>query len=124
MILRPPRSTRTDTRFPYTTLFRSGLGLAARAAVDLAALQQVGGLRRQQEVIDAQALVVLPAAALVVPAGIEVRRAVQGPEGLGVAEVHERAEAAAAFRLGEGGGREGARVVAATVLRGSEQRRG
>src|SRR3546814_10682028 len=24
MILRPPRSTRTDTRFPYTTLFRSG----------------------------------------------------------------------------------------------------
>src|SRR3546814_14038762 len=25
MILRPPRSTRTDTRFPYTTLFRSFL---------------------------------------------------------------------------------------------------
>src|SRR3546814_4827763 len=25
MILRPPRSTRTDTLFPYTTLFRSGL---------------------------------------------------------------------------------------------------
>src|SRR3546814_9073644 len=24
MILRPPRSTRTDTLFPYTTLFRSG----------------------------------------------------------------------------------------------------
>src|SRR3546814_20400912 len=23
---RPPRSTRTDTLFPYTTLFRSGLG--------------------------------------------------------------------------------------------------
>src|SRR3546814_19668003 len=40
---RPPRSTRTDTLFPYTTLFRSrallaalvdGGGLAARAAVD------------------------------------------------------------------------------------------
>src|SRR3546814_2913607 len=26
MIRRPPRYTRTDTRFPYTTLFRSGLG--------------------------------------------------------------------------------------------------
>src|SRR3546814_20313660 len=26
MILRPPRSTRTDTLFPYTTLFRSPLG--------------------------------------------------------------------------------------------------
>src|SRR3546814_16427338 len=25
MILRPPRSTRTDTLFPYTTLFRSGV---------------------------------------------------------------------------------------------------
>src|SRR3546814_2412067 len=27
MIRRPPRSTRTDTLFPYTTLFRSLLGL-------------------------------------------------------------------------------------------------
>src|SRR3546814_13755182 len=26
MIRRPPRSTRNDTRFPYTTLFRSGHG--------------------------------------------------------------------------------------------------
>src|SRR3546814_14946330 len=26
MILRPPRSTRTDTLFPYTTLFRSNRG--------------------------------------------------------------------------------------------------
>src|SRR3546814_3448753 len=33
MIRRPPRSTRTDTLFPYTTLFRSGLqpGIAERA---------------------------------------------------------------------------------------------
>src|SRR3546814_12474543 len=31
MIRRPPRSTRTDTLFPYTTLFRSLLG---RRAVD------------------------------------------------------------------------------------------
>src|SRR3546814_15642733 len=32
MIRRPPRSTRTDTLFPYTTLFRSpgGDGLASR----------------------------------------------------------------------------------------------
>src|SRR3546814_17045943 len=28
MIRRPPRSTRTDTLFPYTTLFRSGYPLA------------------------------------------------------------------------------------------------
>src|SRR3546814_4367063 len=33
MIRRPPRSTRTDTLFPYTTLFRSG---ADRARIDRA----------------------------------------------------------------------------------------
>src|SRR3546814_7562853 len=32
MIRRPPRSTRTDTLFPYTTLFRSGRPGAAGAA--------------------------------------------------------------------------------------------
>src|SRR3546814_18804540 len=34
MIRRPPRSTRTDTLFPYTTLFRSGgwIGRACDAA--------------------------------------------------------------------------------------------
>src|SRR3546814_13477020 len=30
MIRRPPRSTRTDTLFPYTTLFRSPLGYETR----------------------------------------------------------------------------------------------
>src|SRR3546814_9055803 len=30
MIRRPPISTRTDTLFPYTTLFRSSLGLSLR----------------------------------------------------------------------------------------------
>src|SRR3546814_8418109 len=29
MIRRPPRSTRTDTLFPYTTLFRSGVTYAS-----------------------------------------------------------------------------------------------
>src|SRR3546814_5270657 len=32
MIRRPPRSTRTDTLFPYTTLFRSSKPAAARPA--------------------------------------------------------------------------------------------
>src|SRR3546814_8474286 len=32
MIRRPPRSTRTDTLFPYTTLFRSPRGLPGAAA--------------------------------------------------------------------------------------------
>src|SRR3546814_4673537 len=45
MIRRPPRSTRTDTLFPYTTLFRSPFHLAGVAA-------QAGILRQ----IDAIAL--------------------------------------------------------------------
>src|SRR3546814_5709023 len=34
MIRRPPRSTRTDTLFPYTTLFRSGFGRRKAAYLD------------------------------------------------------------------------------------------
>src|SRR3546814_7413787 len=33
MIQRPPRSTRTDTLFPYTTLFRSGLAMTIEPIV-------------------------------------------------------------------------------------------
>src|SRR3546814_11444745 len=36
MIRRPPRSTRTDTLCPYTTLFRSRLPLGRAHAVELA----------------------------------------------------------------------------------------
>src|SRR3546814_8424373 len=32
MIRRPPRSTRTDTLFPYTTLFRSPYGIGVRGS--------------------------------------------------------------------------------------------
>src|SRR3546814_2205592 len=35
MIRRPPRSTRTDTLFPYTTLFRSGGACLAPGLVDM-----------------------------------------------------------------------------------------
>src|SRR3546814_13384951 len=43
MIWQPPRSTRTDTLFPYTTLFRSDLQRAVddRQQVDVAAVQRV-----------------------------------------------------------------------------------
>src|SRR3546814_8901758 len=44
MIRRPPRSTRTDTLFPYTTLFRSaGRGLPARHAGGPAATRDQPG---------------------------------------------------------------------------------
>src|SRR3546814_13591239 len=41
MIRRPPRSTRTDTLFPYTTLFRSS-GRIGRSSVTEGALVNVG----------------------------------------------------------------------------------
>src|SRR3546814_13062849 len=34
MIRRPPRSTRTDTLFPYTTLFRSETGQQLRSYIE------------------------------------------------------------------------------------------
>src|SRR3546814_15720850 len=45
MLLRPPRSTRTDTLFPYTTLFRSGQFDAAFFALRLAERFKLGDVR-------------------------------------------------------------------------------
>src|SRR3546814_4238901 len=42
MIRRPPRSTRTDTLFPYTTLFRSGDTRLATAVLDVSGALQPG----------------------------------------------------------------------------------
>src|SRR3546814_5995249 len=47
MIRRPPRSTRTDTLFPYTTLFRSHGG------ADLAARSGAIGAKRTRDFADA-----------------------------------------------------------------------
>src|SRR3546814_7557156 len=63
MIRRPPRSTRTDTLFPYTTLFRSKFG-------DLADVQAVE-LHRQR--LGLQAVAVADVAGLVVLVLGEVR---------------------------------------------------
>src|SRR3546814_7359858 len=56
MIRRPPRSTRTDTLFPYTTLFRSldpeaevGRHLAASCQQSRAQVDAVAQHRKQQD---------------------------------------------------------------------------
>src|SRR3546814_5750932 len=56
MIRRPPRSTRTDTLFPYTTLFRSRVRqyhseLFATVAADVIGLAQTL-LQEQREALD------------------------------------------------------------------------
>src|SRR3546814_9054621 len=42
MIRRPPRSTRTDTLFPYTTLFREGMKEKMRAVVMTGFVHAIG----------------------------------------------------------------------------------
>src|SRR3546814_15032714 len=48
MIRRPPRSTRTDTLFPYTTLFRAMAKAAGQRLVSLLILGLRGGGDRSQ----------------------------------------------------------------------------
>src|SRR3546814_2044068 len=54
MIRRPPRSTRTDTLFPYTTLFRSGEGERDEGvpAVGVGRDERGGGRQRRPETED------------------------------------------------------------------------
>src|SRR3546814_12762188 len=44
MILRPPRSTRTDTLFPYTTLFRSASWLGYNGIVSIPSFLMMGAV--------------------------------------------------------------------------------
>src|SRR3546814_10341171 len=48
MIRRPPRSTRTDTLFPYTTLFRSPQRLTAEQSEQLQSELNTANLDRQR----------------------------------------------------------------------------
>src|SRR3546814_12666507 len=55
MLRRPPRSTRTDTLFPYTTLFRSGLvEVVVVGALVGMRVAEVPGLRGRGVVHDAR----------------------------------------------------------------------
>src|SRR3546814_3013856 len=52
MILRPPRATRTDTLFPYTTLFRSGRAPELLFRTDLGHAQDARQGRRADDRLD------------------------------------------------------------------------
>src|SRR3546814_14985762 len=61
MLRRPPRSTRTDTLFPYTTLFRSRLfEMASVVSLHVPLTPATHGLagRRQMELLGADGLLV------------------------------------------------------------------
>src|SRR3546814_14651511 len=65
MIRRPPRSTRTDTLFPYTTLFRSTLDYGERSDSELAGDEPVAGQSIVRDEAEGMGLAVPAAGALV-----------------------------------------------------------
>src|SRR3984957_6195369 len=88
LIVFPPRkgfSSRETSRRQVDSYGRMVGSLVARAhlLVDRNRLQLVRGLRRQEQMVDADTVVLLPGARLIVPEGIEtcgVRRRAQGVE--------------------------------------------
>src|SRR3546814_8000325 len=53
MIRRPPRSTRTNTPFPYTTLFRPGQATSQPITPFLSGLCYIDNCRRERKAADA-----------------------------------------------------------------------
>src|SRR3546814_1048247 len=76
MIRRPPRSTRTDTLFPYTTLFRS-TDPQQRVAVWLAGLCRGQIRERGAEVFELEQIVGFERRVVVVDADDEVQTAAE-----------------------------------------------
>src|SRR3546814_2372731 len=116
MIRRPPRSTRTDTLFPYTTLFRSdvqgrGNEAAAHGATQGQAVDRVPAQRDLRGEVGAVVGVLLVAAG-----DVGFQRAGERQQHFRV----DRADLAAAARGGAGAAedhaRRGQRVVGVGVL--------
>src|SRR3546814_19756133 len=87
MIRRPPRSTRTDSLFPYTTLFRSGMVQGGEVHPELVRapgferdVEQARGLVRLQRVVVRHAVAAtLDDGELPVVPAVTADRRVDGP---------------------------------------------
>src|SRR3546814_16143213 len=117
MIPRPPRATRTDTLFPYTTLFRSPFRFLRR---DIAFVEDHFAVAPHLD-IDAPALAlgrfaILPCREIVAarndddigPSGVEIILAARlnphilcGPEGIAIGKIFLLAEPDAAEQTGK-----------------------
>src|SRR3546814_17120921 len=78
MIRRPPRSTRTDTRFPYTTLFRSQSGGARRLLRRVAGRDGGAGRRVRLRQVGHRAVGAAAPALSGSPARRRLQRALEG----------------------------------------------
>ena len=72
-----------------------GLVAAAHLFVDAGVGHQVGGLRAEQQVVDADAVVAFPRADLIIPEGVEAALRQPGADRVGEAEVQQAAEGGA-----------------------------
>src|SRR3546814_11860077 len=124
MIRRPPRSTRTDTLFPYTTLFRSARARQRQRNLIIDAIElDVGALAVPLDVIVADAMRVRRQARLRhhPESGQQAAVAALPPQlntgvGIGrVAEILTRDEPHAAVREGHSGARWHGRGSATTL---------
>ena len=70
---------------------------ASNVLVDLTVLQQVRSLWRQQEVVDADAVVTVPGARLIIPERIVTRAPRPGAKGFGEPKVYDALKGGAAF---------------------------
>src|SRR3546814_8798115 len=59
MIRRPPRSTRTDTLFPYTTLFRSVAAVDDRGVIVVREQRRIERRRAPGDAVDHRVLLIL-----------------------------------------------------------------
>ena len=74
-----------------------GFFAAAQVFFDPAVAQQVGALRCQEEVIDANPVVAVPGAGLIIPERVVSCLCLAGAEGLGVAQIEDATESRAAL---------------------------
>jgi 2-polyprenyl-6-methoxyphenol hydroxylase-like FAD-dependent oxidoreductase len=79
--------THPDARSTQTGTWSEGFSQPRTSGVDADVGQAVGRLGRQEEVVDPDAVVLLPGAGLVVPEGVDPRIAVEDPHRVGQPEV-------------------------------------
>jgi len=79
--------------------------------VDARGDEAVGGLRRQQQVVDADAPILLPRARLIIPEGVEPAVIAHRANGVGQAQIGEGAKLLPGLRQEQRVGRPGRRIV-------------